>query len=156
MLRQKLALVATLFAALFLVVGCSVEGGDDTPSSGAKYGLLQLGEEQIPVNFATTSDSEDMLLVVLSPLTDASNLTTNAIIGVKRALLGEELDVEHLYCNDDYVVVYEDPQCYYAPFRPLKSGKIVMQKGNNSVGVEVDVVLFDGTPLRYTCWNLPK
>lgn len=97
-----------------------------------------------------------MLLVVLSPLTDASHLTTNAIIGVKSALLGQELDVEHLYCNDDYIVVYEDPQCYYAPFRPLKSGKIMMNRSGEMVSVEVDVVLFDGTPLRYTCWNIPK
>ena len=98
----------------------------------------------------------DMLLVVLSPLTDKSHLTTNAIIGVKSALLGKELDVEYLYyCNDDYIVVYEDPQCYYAPFRPLKSGKITMRKDYDSVSVDVDVVLFDGTPLRYKNEALP-
>ena len=146
-----MALVATLLLAMGCVAG--ENGGEQ--SGGSKYGTLQLGEEQIPINFVQTSDSEDMLLVVLSPLTDQSHLTTNAIIGVKSALLGKELDVEYLYSNDDYVVVYEDPQCYYAPFRPLKSGKITMRKGDDSVGVDVDVILFDGTPLRYKNEALP-
>lgn len=148
--------IVALVATLLLAVGCVAGENGGEQSGGSKYGTLQLGEEQIPINFVQTSDSEDMLLVVLSPLTDKSHLTTNAIIGVKSALLGKELDVEYLYyCNDDYIVVYEDPQCYYAPFRPLKSGKITMRKGGDSVGVYVDVVLFDGTPLRYKNEALP-
>lgn len=148
--------IVALVATLLLAVGCVADENGGEQSGGSKYGTLQLGEEQIPINFVQTSDSEDMLLVVLSPLTDKSHLTTNAIIGVKSALLGKELDVEYLYyCNDDYIVVYEDPQCYYAPFRPLKSGKITMRKGDDSVGVDVDVVLFDGTPLRYKNEALP-
>lgn len=147
--------IVALVATLLLAVGCVAGENGGEQSGGSKYGTLQLGEEQIPINFVQTSDSEDMLLVILSPLTDKSHLTTNAIIGVKRALLGKELDVEYLYCNDDYIVVYEDPQCYYAPFRPLKSGKITMRKDGDSVGVDVDVVLFDGTPLRYKNEALP-
>lgn len=147
--------IVALVATLLLAVGCVAGENGGEQSGGSKYGTLQLGEEQIPINFVQTSDSEDMLLVVLSPLTDKSHLTTNAIIGVKSALLGKELDVEYLYCNDDYIVVYEDPQCYYAPFRPLKSGKITMRKDDDSVGVDVDVVLFDGTPLRYKNEALP-
>ena len=147
--------IVALVATLLLAVGCVAGENGGTTNGNSRYGTLQLGEEQIPINFVQTSDSEDMLLVVLSPLTDQSHLTTNVIIGVKSALLGKELDVEYLYCNDDYIVVYEDPQCYYAPFRPLKSGKITMRKGDDSVGVDVDVVLFDGTPLRYKNEALP-
>ncbi len=141
---------------LLFAVGCEADNGGGEQSQNGKYGTLSFGEEQIPINFASISDSEDMLLVVLSPLTDPTNLSTNVIIGVKSALLGSELDVEYLYCNDDYVVVYEDPQCYYAPFRPLQSGKILMRKSGTTVGVDVNVVLFDGTPLKYTNFELTK
>ena len=94
-------------------------------------------------------------MVMLSPLTDSSNLTTNAIIGLRTELLDQEQDVERIYCIDDYVVVYEDPQCYYASFRRLQSGTIFMSKDESGISVDVDVVLFDGTPLRYHCDKLP-
>lgn len=155
MLSRKLSFIAALFATLFLLVGCSAESNEGGVDKGGKYGTIQFGEEQIPVNFVTTLDEEDMLLVVLSPLTDPSNLTTNAIFGVKRELLGKELDVERYYCNDDYIIVYEDPQCYYAPFRRPQAGKIKMQKSGGIVRVDVDVILFDGTPLRYKNEALP-
>lgn len=155
MLKQRLSIIATLFAALFLSVGCSPVGDDNLAPQGGKYGLLQFGEEQIPINFVQTYDANDMLLVVLSPLTDELNLTTNAILGVKSELLGKELNVEQYYCNDDFIIVYEDPQCYYAPFRRPQSGKIWMRKSGKTMSVEVDVVLFDGTPLSYKNEALP-
>ena len=155
MLSQRFLFIATLFATLFLAVGCSPVGDDNLAPQGGKYGALQFGEEQVPINFVQTYDANDMLLVVLSPLTDELNLTTNAILGVKSELLGKELNVEQYYCNDDFIIVYEDPQCYYAPFRRPQSGKIWMQKSGKTVSVEVDVVLFDGTPLRYRNESLP-
>lgn len=155
MLRQRFLHIATLFATLFLAVGCSPEGDDNLAPQGGKYGLLQLGEEQIPINLVQPYDEKGMLLVILSPLTDKSNLTTNAIFGVKSEHLGAELDVEQFYCNDDYIIIYEDPQCYYAPFRRPQSGKIKMQKSGDIVSVDVDVVLFDGTPLSYKNEALP-
>ena len=155
MLSRKLSFIAALFATLFLMVGCSAESTEGGVDKGVKYGTIQFGEEQIPVNFVTTLDEEDMLLVVLSPLTNPSNLTTNAIFGVRSELLGTELDVEYFYCNDDYVIVYEDPQCYYAPFRRPQSGTIKMQKSGDIVILDVAVELFDGTPLRYKSEALP-
>ena len=148
--------IFTYLIALLVAVGCSTndDGGVESPSG--KFGTLQFGEEQIPVNMAKVTNSEDWLLVVISPLTDASHLTTNAIIGLKRELLGGEVDIMHKYCNADYIIVYEDPQCYYAPFRPLQSGTIMMRQSGNSLSVEADVVLFDGTPLRYSYDKLPK
>ena len=155
MLKQRFLLIATLFATLFLSVGCSPDSGENGASQEDGYGVLQFGEEQIPINFVHSYNEEDMLLVILSPLTDPSNLTTSAIFCVKNELLGVELDVERYFCNDDYVIIYEDPQCYYAPFRRPQSGKIRMQKSGDTVSVEVDVLLFDGTPLRYKNETLP-
>ncbi len=151
----KLSNIVALIATLLLAVGCVAGENGGEQSQGGKYGTLQLGEEQIPINFVQPYPNEDILLVILSPLTDPSNLTTNAIFCVKNELLGVELDVERYFCNDDYIVVYEDPQCYYAPFRRLQSGTIKMQKSGDTVGVDVDVVLFDGTPLRYKNEALP-
>jgi len=146
--------IFTYLIALLVAVGCSTnDDGGTQPSS--KFGTLNFGEEQIHVNMAKVTNSEDWLLVVISPLTDASHLTTNAIIGLKRELLGGEVDITHKYCNADYIIVYEDPQCYYAPFRPLQSGTITMEMVGNSLSVEADVVLFDGTPLRYSHESLP-
>ena len=146
----------TLVAAAILV-SCNPADSDGgaEPQNAGKFGTLLFGEEQIPVNMAKVTNSEDWLLLVISPLTDASHLTTNAIIGLKRELLGGEVDIMHKYCNADYIIVYEDPQCYYAPFRPLQSGTITMKMVGNSLSVEADVVLFDGTPLRYSHESLP-
>jgi hypothetical protein len=155
MLKQRLLIIATLFATLLFSVGCSPEGAESVAAQDGKYAVLQFGEEQMPINFVQTYESEDLLFAILSPLTDKSNLTTNAIFGVKRELLGKELDVERYYCNDDYIIVYEDPQCYYAPFRRPQAGKIKMQKSGGIVRVDVDVILFDGTPLRYKNEALP-
>jgi hypothetical protein len=155
MLQQRLLTVAILCATLLLAVGCSPASDEAITPQGVSYGNLQFGEEQIPINSVQSYDNEDMLLVILSPLTDPSNLTTSAIFCVKNELLGVELDVERYFCNDDYVIVYEDPQCYYAPFRRPQSGTIKMQKSGDTVSIDVDVVLFDGTPLHYKNEALP-
>ena len=151
----KLNNIMALVATLLLAMGCVAGENGGEQSGGSKYGTLQFGEEQIPINFVQPYHNEDILLVILSPLTDPSNLTTSAIFCVKNELLGVELDVERYFCNDDYVIVYEDPQCYYAPFRRPQSGTIKMQKSGDIVSVDVDVILFDGTPLRYKHEALP-
>uniref|UniRef100_UPI00405710D0 hypothetical protein n=1 Tax=Alistipes sp. TaxID=1872444 RepID=UPI00405710D0 len=156
MLKSRLLHFITLLTALFVAVGCEVDSsnGATVPSSG-KYGTLQLGEESIPINLVRVSNSDDWILVVISPLTDASNLTTNAVIGLNKAFLGENIDVEYRYCLEDYMLVYEDPVFYYAPFRALQSGNILMSISGNKVKVDVDVILYDGTPFRYSNNNIP-
>lgn len=141
--------------AMMLYVGCSNESENTPEPKAPAYGYLEFGDEEIPIEFIRISCDDDWVMIMLSPITDSANLTTNAIIGLHSELLGKECDVERLYCIDDYMVVYEDPQCYYAPFRPLQSGKIFMSKGEAGVSVKLDVVLFDGTPLRYQYDNLP-
>ena len=156
MLKSRLLHIITLLTALFVAVGCGVDSdnGATTPGSG-KYGTLQLGEEHIPINLVKVSNIDDWIMVVISPLTDASNLTTNAIIGLNKGLLAGEVDVKYKYCNEDYILVYEDPTCYYAPFRSLQSGTISMSISGNRVKVEADVILYDGTPFRYSNNNIP-
>lgn len=148
--------IFTYLIALLVAVGCSTSDEGGVVSPDGEFGALQFGNEQIPIHTVKISDSEDWLLVVLSPLEDEKKLTTNAIIGLKKELLGATVDVVHKYPNSDYIVVYEDPQCYYAPYRALQSGTIYMQQKGDYISVAVDVVLNDGTPLCYSCDKLPK
>ena len=153
MLKRGVIRVVAIVAALLCMVGCATNSDSPTPSKD--YGTLYLGEEAIPVNFVKVDDSEDWLMVLVSPLTNPLELTTSAIFGLPKESLGKEMDVMYKFCRDDYVVIYEDPVCYYAPFRPLQSGTIKMSASTAGVNVEVDVVLYDGTPLRYSAKNLP-
>lgn len=157
MLKSRVRHILLLLTAVLFAVGCDVVdggGAENLPNSG-KYGTLYFGEEQMPINIAEAGDSGDFLLVMLTPLTDKSNLTTSVMIGLKEGLIGSNVNVERHYCNDDYVVIYEDPQCYYASFRPLQRGSICIKRDDDSVSIDVDVVLYDGTPLRYSQRNVP-
>jgi hypothetical protein len=155
MLKRRFMHIIAIVAALFCVVGCATNDDGATPSQSSGYGTLYFGEESLPISFVRVTDSDDWITVLVSPLTNPLKLTTNAVFGLPKSYLGKEVDVMYKYCRDDYVVIYEDPVCYYAPFRPLQSGKMKMSLSNAGVSVEVDVVLFDGTPLRYFADNLP-
>lgn len=158
MFKSILYHIAALLTALFFAVGCAVdddfEGGSTQPTEGI-YGSWQFGEEQVPVNMVVAEDNGWFQMVVISPLTDMSSLTTSAIIGVQYDLLGREIDVARMSHNYDYVMVYEDPLCYYAPYRPLSSGTIFMQKTGDKLRLDIDVVLYDGTPFVYSYEQLP-
>lgn len=137
--------------SLLALVGCEQTPAEETPTPVIEptYGYYYFGEEEVPVSsFVTAEDMTFMLKI--SPLEDVVKATTYAIVGVRTELLGEELNVENEYHNDDYVFIYEDPIYYFAARRPLRSGKILLDR--NSAGVvrvDVDVVLYDGTPFRY-------
>lgn len=153
--RYQYSLIA-LLAVLFTATGCVENGGDGTsPSGNSGYGSWQFGDESVPVNMVRTYDAAQFL-VLLSPLTDETNVTTSVIIGLKHELLGMDVDVEYKFHNDDYVFVYEDPQYYYSQHTPLESGTIYIQQiGDSRVSVDVDVVLQGGKPFRYSNQNLP-
>lgn len=153
MLKRGFINIIAVVAALFCGVGCATN--EESPAPSKDYGTLYFGEESIPINYVNIDNSDDWLIVLVSPLTDSSRLTTNALFGLPKDALGKEVDVMYKFCRDDYMVIYEDPVCYYAPFRPLQSGKIKMSASKAGVNVEVDVVLYDGTPLRYSAKNLP-
>lgn len=152
---MRFLLNALLLTTVLLAMGCKKESHEQTDTPSAKYGVLMFGDENIPIEFIRVSADDDWVMLLLSPITDSSNLTTSAIIGLRSALVGECCDVERHYCQDDYIVVYEDPLCYYAPYRSLRSGSIYMQLEDNSLAIDLDVVLCDGTSLRYSHDALP-
>ena len=146
-------LISTLLLAA--VVGCEsgVEGADN---SQAKWGYYYFGDEKVPVESYTTADGVQFMLKITPSTDDIMSVKTYAIIGVHTALLGERLDVERRFHNDDYIFVYEDPVCYYSNYRPLQSGTIMMSRSADGkmVDVEADVILYDGTPFRYSAKGL--
>ena len=145
-----------VFAVLMLtLVGCEQRVGEGEPAkSNAPYGYYYLGEEEVAVRSCTTAEGVQFLLKI-SPLEDVMTATTYAIVGVHNDLLGKELNVEYKYHNDDYIFVYEDPVCYYSHLRPLQSGTIYLSRSaSGTIGVKVDVVLYDGTPFRYAAEGL--
>lgn len=144
-------LMALAVVAL-VAVGCESVGdevGSEGDNTQALYGYYYLGEERVAVRSFTTAESGQFLLKI-SPLDDILSATTYAVVGVNTALLGQRIDVKHKFHNDDYIFVYEDPVSYFSPYRPLQSGEILLKCSSSGVvDVEVDVVLYDGTPFRY-------
>lgn len=158
MFKRRLRHIIALLTAIFFAVGCAVNDGVEDAIDQATegvYGSWQFGEEQVPVNSVVVEDNGWFQLVVLTPLTDLLHLSTSAIVGVHRDLMGTTMDVSRMNHNYDYVFVYEDPQCYYAAYRPLKSGTITMKQVGNNISLDIDVVLYDGTPFRYSNRSIP-
>lgn len=132
-----------------MTMGCEPNVEEEDRVVEAVYGYYYLGEEKIAVMSATTAEGQQFLLKI-SPLDDILSATTYAVVGVHSDLLGQKIDVEHKFHNDDYIFVYEDPASYYSHYRPLQSGEILLKRSTSGeVDVEVDVVLYDGTPFRY-------
>lgn len=142
-----------LFCVTFYAVSCDMsEPETDVPQqeiTPAPYGYFHLGDEKIPVvSFVTASEWQYVLKI--SPLEDILTATTYAAVGVRSEFLGQEIDVETKFHNDDYIFVYEDPTRYYAPFRKLQSGTIFIDElKSGEVSVKVDVILYDGTHFKY-------
>lgn len=151
---MKFSKISRLLALSLLIFG-AVSCGEPTAEQPivepepAPYGYFYLGDEEIPVNaFSTVEDG--LFLLKLSPLEDILTATTYVIVGVRSYFMGEEIDVETKWHNDDYVVVYEDPTRYYSPQRPLQSGTILLDRNvSGVVRAKIDVVLTDGTRLTY-------
>jgi hypothetical protein len=146
---HHIKLVAAV-ATMLLGVACTTpEEPTPKPKPLGTYGYFYLGEEEVPVvSYSTVEDGH--FLLKLSPLEDVRSATTYAIVGVNTAFIGTEIDVTTKYHNDDYIFVYEDPTRYYAPYRQLQSGTIMLDKnGAGMVRAKVDIVLSDGTPFSY-------
>ena len=148
--KVKIYNLLLITALVLTLVGCRQETGEDNPSKAdTPYGYYTIGAEEVAVASCTIAEGVQFLLKI-SPLEDVLSATTYAVVGVHTSLLGERLDVERHYHNDDYLFVYEDPVSYYSHLRPLQSGTIYLSRSaSGTIGVEVDVVLYDGTPFRY-------
>lgn len=142
-------LLAVVAVALLGTFCTTPDEPTPTPKPLGAYGNFLLGDEEIPVvSYTTVEDSH--FILKLSPLEDILSATTYAIVGIHTAYVGKEIDVTTKYHNDDYIFVYEDPARYYAPYRQLQSGTILLDKNQaGEIYAKVDIVLSDGTPFSY-------
>lgn len=84
-----------------------------------------------------------------SPLAPSAPLTTYAVFSIHKFWEGEEVDVETVYHNDDYVFIYEDPVHYYSQYWKLQSGTYFVKRNRgNNFSIRLDFRLADGTPFK--------
>lgn len=65
--------------------------------------------------------------------------------------IGEEINVDTAWHNDDYYFRYEDPVMYYSEYRKLKSGTICIKKASNAKNIfslKADIILPDGKDFK--------
>jgi len=156
-MKQKAFILWAAAALIVAMVGCNGNHTEEppTPEPAPSYGHYLFDNNSIGVrSYVIAEDSH--LWLKLSPLEEVVSATTYAIVGAHTEWLGRDIDVASRYHNDDYIFIYEDPVCYYAPTRPLQSGTIKLEKTpEGNLNVLVDVVLYDGTPFFYEFTSLP-
>lgn len=144
----------SLCAAALFVAACQTPI-DEEQTQSATYGYYYFGDEKIPVESYITAEGYQFVLKISPLKEDIKSAKTYAAMGVHKALLGMEVDVEFRSHNSDYIFAYEDPVCYYSQLRPLKSGTMMLNYNEaGCVSVKVDVLLYDGTPFRYEAEGL--
>ncbi|WP_147637681.1 hypothetical protein [Alistipes sp.] len=91
-----------------------------------------------------TEDDYD-LQFIFSPQMMTSTIETYFIIGVHRYWVGQTVDAEQVYHNDDYLFVYEDPWYLYTQYKKV-TGSIYIDRKGDRFTVELDLHLHDGKP----------
>ena len=89
------------------------------------------------------------LMFSFSPLEASAPMTTYAAFGTRLYWLGEQIDIQEVYHNDDYIFIYEDPVRYYSQYRrPSEGTYFVQDNGNGNYTVRIDFTLPDGKPFK--------
>lgn len=144
---KTLKLSFAILAAL-LMIPCCQKPEPVTEPPVATY--IYDGDE-FPVHSLAYVDG-DQVLIQLSPQKPGDKKTTYAVIGVTRELLGETIDIEHAWHNDDYFFVYETPLKYYSQYRKLLSGTLCIRQSAadpDEFDIYADLVLPDGKGFRF-------
>ena len=151
---MKTRIFSILISGILLIsAGCQKSTEPDTFSPDQDIPATQTGPigsyhycgQEYPVYTAVYADSDNQIIVRISPLTLDRPMTTYAIIGINAELTGMVIDVEKEWHNDDYYFIYEDPLKYYSQYHALKSGTIMIKKLSvpGHYTVDIDVVLPD-------------
>lgn len=156
-------LTSLLFSALCLILMATTASCGDTteeyvyihePAPEPTHPLLgtyTFGTTEYPIYNAGCAIDDTYCTFRFSPLKEGP-LSTTVLFQLVKVYVGETQQVERLYHNDDYRLVYEDPAHYYSYYRALKGGTVLVEphpaKGENYFVVRLDVRLADGTPLK--------
>lgn len=106
---------------------------------------------EYPIYNAVCAVDESTCSFRFSPQKQAP-LTTSLTFQLATEYIGKECNVDDLYHNFDYRLIYEDPAHYYSAYRKLQGGTVRVDaqpnRGENHFGIRIDVRLADGTPLK--------
>ena len=91
-----------------------------------------------------TQDEYD-LQFIFSPQMMTATVDTYFIIGIHSYWLGQTVDCERVFHNDDYVFVYEDPWYLYTQYKKV-TGTIRIDRKEARFTVALDLCLHDGKP----------
>lgn len=152
-----------LCAALGLLLSATFISCSDTneeyvyihePAPEPEYPLLgtyTFDNVEYPIYNAVCIIDELYCTFRFSPLKEAP-LTTSLAFQLSKAYIGVTCDIDRLFHNDDYRLIYEDPARYYSYFRKLQGGTVRVDpqptKGENYFVIDLDVRLADGKPLK--------
>lgn len=140
----KLFLSITVLLAAF---GCNKV---DKPNSGEEtvIGNYYFDGVQYPIVTAVCLSAEPNVKLLFSPQKQDDKMSTYFIIGLNEAFLGQDIDIEDIYHNDDYLFIYEDPLYLYSQYWEIQSGKMRLSRTGESFSVSVDFKLADGKSFK--------
>lgn len=156
---------ATFLLAALGLLSTAVSCSDTTeeyvyiyePAPEPTYPLLgtyTVGGTEYPIYNAGCYVDDTYCTFRFSPLKEGP-LTTSILFQLAKVYVGETQNVDRIYHNDDYRLVYEDPARYYSYYRALQGGTILVEprptEGEYYFVVRLDVRLADGTPLKLEC-----
>lgn len=102
------------------------------------------GEQGIIADGVYTQDEYDIQFV-FSPKMMTSAVDTYFLVGVHNYWIGQRIDCERVFHNDDYVFVYEDPWYLYTQYKKVTGTVLIEQQGTRFT-VQLDLRLHDGKP----------
>ena len=144
---KTLKLSFAILAALFMIPCCQ----KPDPVTEPPVATYIYDGDEFPVHSLAYVDG-DQVLIQISPQKPGDKKTTYAVIGVTRELLGETIDIEHAWHNDDYFFVYETPLKYYSQYRKLLSGTLCIRQSAadpDEFDIYADLVLPDQKGFRF-------
>lgn len=88
---------------------------------------------------------EQEIQFIFSPQMMTDAVDTYFLVGVRNYWIGQTIDCQSVYHNDDYVFVYEDPRYLYTQYKKV-SGTILIDRKGDRFTVSLDLRLHDGKP----------
>lgn len=151
--------VAAVSAPACILSSCSKDGGKtdngqdpDRTEQEAPLGTYEFDGVSCDIHTAVCEKTASYYTFVFSPQFPDEPQTTYFILALRNYWVDGERHNIHdgtgMSHNDDYMVVYESPECYYSQTWRLQDGTFCVKAlANGMFIVQADLLLNDGTPL---------
>lgn len=130
----------------------SCEKDDSSGDGGSRpeaIGTYSYDNKQYDIVYGQVSESESTYEFFFSPQDgNKGAVNTYFIVAIKKYFVGEVLNTDDVFHNDEYMFVYEDPDHLYSQFKKVHGEILVVKKANNKFVVELDFALADQKPFK--------